>query len=99
MKGSDPILDTRSRGLEAWLRFAERVPTQAPVVRETPRVRLTAGRVETGAAVPFAPAVPDDALPSVESEWGQLAWSLVVQADRPRRRGVREELELEVVAG
>jgi hypothetical protein len=46
----------------------------------------------------FALRLPADALPTLETEWGALRWTLVLRVDRALRPDVRVEHELEVRA-
>jgi hypothetical protein len=87
-----------ARSVDAWLEFSESVPGFEYIAARTEPVRLHTGPLPPGHAVRFALRLPADALPSLETEWGALRWTLVVRVDRPRRRDVREEVDLDVLA-
>ena len=85
-----------ARSVEAWLEFAEYAPEFRHVAARTTPVRLHDGRVPPGHAMRFALRLPADALPSLETEWGALRWTLVVRVDRALRPDVRVEQDLVV---
>jgi hypothetical protein len=87
-----------ARSVDAWLEFSETVPGFEHVAARTTPVRLHSGPVPPGHALSFALRLPPDALPSLETEWGALRWTLVVQVDRPLRPDVRAEVDLDVLA-
>jgi hypothetical protein len=87
-----------ARAVDAWLEFAEHAPDFRHVAARTDPVRLHEGQLAPGDALRFALRIPSDALPSLETEWGALRWTLVVRVDRPLRPDVRVEHELEVRA-
>jgi hypothetical protein len=87
-----------ARSVDAWLEFSETVPGFEHVAARTTPVRLHSGPVPPGHALRFALRLPPDALPSLETEWGALRWTLVVQVDRPLRPDVRAEVDLDVLA-
>jgi hypothetical protein len=87
-----------ARSVEAWLQFAEDVPGFHHVAGRTEPVRLHDGPLPPGHALRLALRLPADALPSLETEWGALRWTLVVRVDRPLRPDVRTELDLDVRA-
>jgi hypothetical protein len=87
-----------ARSVDAWLEFAEALPAFHHVAARTGPVRLHTGAVPPGHALRFALRLPPDALPSLETEWGALRWTLVVRVDRPMRPDVRVECDLQVRA-
>jgi hypothetical protein len=87
-----------ARAVEAWLEFAEHAPEFRHVAARTEPVRLHAGRLPPGHAMRFALRLPADALPTLETEWGALRWTLVVRVDRALRPDVRAERDIEVRA-
>jgi hypothetical protein len=86
-----------ARSVDAWLEFSETVPGLEHVAARTEPVRLHTGPVPPGHALRFALRLPRDALPTLETEWGALRWTLVVRVDRPERPDVREEIALDVL--
>jgi hypothetical protein len=68
------------------------------VAARTDPIRLHEGRLPPGHTLRFALRIPPDALPSLETEWGALRWTLVVRAARALRPDVRAEVDLEVRA-
>jgi hypothetical protein len=87
-----------ARSVDAWLEFSESVKGFEHVAVRTALVRLHTGRVPPGQALRFALRLPAGALPSLDTEWGALRWTLVVRVDRPRRPDLRQEIDLEVLA-
>ena len=87
-----------ARSVDAWLEFAEYAPEFRHVAARTEPVRLHEGPVPAGHTLRLALRIPPDALPSLETEWGALRWTLVVRADRALRPDVRAEVEIEVRA-
>jgi hypothetical protein len=85
-----------ARAVDAWLEFSEHAPDFRHVAVRTEPVRLHEGHLPPGHALRFAVRLPSDALPSLETEWGALRWTLVVRVDRALRPDVRSELVLEV---
>ena len=86
------------RSVDAWLEFTEHAPDFRHVAARTAPVRLHEGRLPSGHTLRVALRVPADALPSLETPWGALRWTLVVRADRALRPDVRAEVALEVRA-
>jgi hypothetical protein len=87
-----------ARSVDAWLEFSEHVPGFEHVAARTKPVRVHSGPVPPGHALRFALRLPPDALPSLDTEWGALRWTLVVRADRAHDPDVRAELGLDVLA-
>ena len=87
-----------ARAVEAWLEFVEHAGKFRLVAARTEAVEIHAGPVPPGHTMRFALRLPADALPTLETEWGALRWTLVVRVDRPLRPDVRAELDLDVRA-
>ena len=87
-----------ARSVDVWLEFAEHAPERRHVAARTAAVRIHDGRVPPGHAMRFALRLPADALPSLETEWGALRWTLVARVDRPLRPDVRVEHDVVVRA-
>lgn len=87
-----------ARSVEAWLEFVEHAGRFRHVAARTEPAPLHTGPVPPGHAMRFALRLPADALPTLETEWGALRWTLVVRVDRARRPDVRVEQDLEVRA-
>jgi hypothetical protein len=85
-----------ARAVDAWLEFAEHAPEFRHVAVRTDPVRLHEGPLARGHTLRFALRLPSDALPSLETEWGALRWTLVVRVDRALRPDVRAEVALDV---
>jgi hypothetical protein len=87
-----------ARAVEAWLEFVELAGRFRHVAARTDPVALHAGAVPPGHAMRFALRLPADALPTLETEWGALRWTLIVRVDRALRPDVRVEQDLAVRA-
>ena len=87
-----------ARSVDAWLEFAEHAPEFRHVAARTDPVRLHDGPIPPGHTMRLALRIPPEALPSLETEWGALRWTLVVRVDRPLRPDVRAEVDLDVRA-
>jgi hypothetical protein len=85
-----------ARSVDAWLELVEHAPDFRHVATCTDPIRIHDGRIPPGHAMRLALRVPADALPSLETEWGALRWTLVVRVDRALRPDIREELDVEV---
>ncbi len=86
-----------ARSVDAWLELTERSGGHRHVARRTEPLRLHDGAVPPGHELRFALRIPPDAVPSLETEWGSLAWTLVVRADRPGGPDARAEVALEIL--
>ncbi|HTE60679.1 MAG TPA: hypothetical protein VK631_10050 [Solirubrobacteraceae bacterium] len=86
-----------ARSVDVWLEFTETVLGFAHVATRTTPARLHDGPVPPGHALRFALRLPPAALPTLETEWGALRWTLVVRVDRPLEPDVRAEIHLDVV--
>jgi len=99
VNGEVVVLDGgRSRGAAIELRFVERSLPFEHVAFATEPVQLTDEELATGAVLPFALALPAEALPTVQTEHGSLIWELRVAVDVPLMPDFDERLELLVAA-
>jgi hypothetical protein len=85
-----------ARAVDVWLEMGEHAPDFRHVAVRTDPVRVHEGRLPPRHALRFALRLPRDALPSLETEWGALRWTLVVRVDRAPRPDVRAEVVLAV---
>jgi hypothetical protein len=72
-----------TRTLSVRLAFVERTESFEKVAREAGTQVLAEGDLADGAVLPFALALPDDALPQVAGAHGRIGWEVRARADRP----------------
>jgi hypothetical protein len=72
-----------TRTLSVRLAFVERTESFEKVAREAGTQVLAEGDLADGAVLPFALALPDDALPQVAGAHGRIGWEVRACADRP----------------
>ena len=75
----------RARKLNAYLRYVDRSPSFSGAETYDAVEPLHEGPLEAGQEIPFELRLPKDAYPSWEdsstSKYGELAWSIVIEAD------------------
>ena len=72
-----------SRALSVRLAFVERTESFEKVARDAGTQVLAEGDLADGAVLPFALALPDDALPQVATAHARIGWEVRARADRP----------------
>lgn len=85
-----------SRALEATLEFKEKSSDYDATPRKVGPQRLHEGDLATGESYELAVELPQDALPSLKSEHGELYWELDVRSDE-RGPDTHERRRIEVV--
>ena len=72
----------RARSLSVRLAFVERTADFQRVAREAGTQALAEGDLADGAVLPFALALPDDALPQVATAHARIGWEVRARVDR-----------------
>jgi Protein of unknown function (DUF2510) len=84
------------RSLEVTVRYAEHSTDFGHTWVELRSGSLHAGDLPAGAAVPFAIALPPQALPECVSPFGELAWEVEARADVPGGRDAHHSVAIDV---
>lgn len=85
-----------SKQLDVSLEFREEAEGYDDTPRRVPGGRLHAGDLTTGASYEFAIALPEDALPNLQTDHGKLWWEVDAHSDE-RGRDTHERKPFEVV--
>jgi len=99
VRGTVSVLEGgRSRALEVLLTLREQVGEDYEDVAVTlSSGNLNEGDLATGTSYSFAILLPDDALPSLRSKHGELAWEVDARSDE-RGRDTHDRHRIEVVS-
>ena len=74
-----------SRSLEALLEYKEETDDYVEVATSISSGPLQSGHLATGSSFEFELTVPEDALPSYQSQHGELYWEVDVKSNEPGR--------------
>jgi hypothetical protein len=98
VSGAVSVLESGdSRSLEAFLEYKEETADYVEVAISIPSGRLHEGDLTTGTSFEFALALPPEALPSYESEHGELYWEVDAKsAEFGRDTRDRRRIEIEL---